>query len=176
MITYIHFTLLACAGEQMYQKQMYPSNATCANWFICRYQTTISVYIYLIWTQCNQQCDQKHWYTHIYITGICPLNKYAFHIVHICFTSLPLQSTYRPHSTLHIREKATNCNCYLPCSIHMLPAINMPLKCHKYMPNISITSCANMRQLCPYIYIYTSYKLTAINKYDQVHKYTCIPH
>ena len=43
----------------------YYKYAEYANCFKCIYQTTMSVYIYLIQTHPNQQCDQEHWYTYI---------------------------------------------------------------------------------------------------------------
>ena len=51
-------------------------------------------YFYLIWTLCNQQCDQKHWYTYISHYWHMPwTNKSA-----TLFTSAPLHV----YHTLHI--------------------------------------------------------------------------
>ena len=36
---------------------------TQVNYFMCTFQMNTSVYIYIIWTYCDQQCDHKHCYT-----------------------------------------------------------------------------------------------------------------
>ena len=40
-------------------------------------------YIYLIWTHCNDQCDQKHWYTYTSHYWYIPMNKYICHTAHL---------------------------------------------------------------------------------------------
>ena len=49
----------------MYQEQKCHSNAT-YDISSCEDMRQLYQYIYLIWTQCNQQCDQKQWYTYIW--------------------------------------------------------------------------------------------------------------
>ena len=49
--------------------------ATYANYFLCRYQTTMSVYIPHMYS-CNQQCHHKLWYTYISHFGTCQWKKY----------------------------------------------------------------------------------------------------
>ena len=58
-------TLFIMLKAFMCQQQICPSNATYANDFMCRYETTKPVYMYFIWTQCNEQCDHDHW--HMYM-------------------------------------------------------------------------------------------------------------
>ena len=47
------------------------------------------------------------------IIGICPLNN-MLKIAYVCCTALLLQFTYRPPITLHVSNKTTTCNSYLP--------------------------------------------------------------
>ena len=44
----------------------------------------ICQYIYLIRTHCNQQCEHKHWYTHISHHWHMALNINTCHITHVC--------------------------------------------------------------------------------------------
>ena len=55
-----------------------------------------------IWTQCNQQCDQKHCYAYIPHYWNMPPHKYACHTGHVCPTACLLYSTYGPNITPHI--------------------------------------------------------------------------
>ena len=88
-------------------------------------------YICLIWTQCNQQCDQEHSYTYITYYWHMPLNKYASHITHSCPTALLLYTTYRHHITTYTSQnlQQTATFFYHAITIHV-PTANMPLKCH----------------------------------------------
>ena len=64
------------------------------------YKGTMPIYI-------QQQQLQSPCIYFAYHIIIC-LNKYTCHITHVYPITLPLQSTYRPHITTHITEKAKN--------------------------------------------------------------------
>ena len=73
--------------------------ATHANYFICRYQTTVFLYIpYMnsmqstIWPQTLLYIHSHYWHM--------PPEQICCHIVHICATALLLWSTYRTHITI----------------------------------------------------------------------------
>ena len=55
-----------CANNNMPQKAIY------ANHFMCTWKTTLSGYICLIWTHCNQHCDQKHLCIHFTLLAYAP--------------------------------------------------------------------------------------------------------
>ena len=65
-----------------------------------------------------------------------PLNKYICHIVHVCFTALPVKSVYRPLITLHIslkktkkkKKKKTTTLTYHGTAIYVPTLVS--LKCH----------------------------------------------
>ena len=69
-----------------------------------------------------------------------PLNKYTCHIAHTCPTAHLLESTYRPHITVHIHQKLINSNIYLPYTAKYVPATNMPFKYHIHIHQKSINS------------------------------------
>ena len=52
----------------------------------CADMRLLCQYIYLILILCNQQCCQEYYYTYISHYWHMPLNKYAFHITHICMS------------------------------------------------------------------------------------------
>ena len=81
-----------CANNK-YVPQM-PQICHMCTWDNCQY-------IYPIWTQCNQQCHNKHWYTYISHYWHIPLSLYAYHITYISTTAL-LQSTYTLHTTAYV--------------------------------------------------------------------------
>ena len=75
----------------------------------CAHRRQLCQYIDLILTQCNQLCEQEHWYTYISHYWHMPLNTvYACHIVHICPTTLLLWSSYKPHITACTHQKPIN--------------------------------------------------------------------
>ena len=108
-------------------------------------------YICLIWTHCNPQCEQEHWYICISNYLHMPLNKYAYHIAHTCSTELKLWSTYRPHITAYISKRINN------NKLQLLFTMLMPYVCQQQicpqLPCIQITSYADRRKLCLYIWL-----------------------
>ena len=88
-LQYLLHLLLPC----MCQQQICLSNVT----YISQIQTNLCAYIRqlcqyecLIWTHCNQQCDQEHLYTYISYYWHMALNKYACHTAYVCSTALQL--------------------------------------------------------------------------------------
>ena len=63
--------------------------------------------IYLIWTQCNQQCHHKHWYTYISHHWHSTPSKYAHYISYACPITPLLWSTYRLYVTAY-KNKTSN--------------------------------------------------------------------
>ena len=107
-------------------------------------------YMCLIWTQCSQMLDQKHWYLYILHYWNMPLTKYACHIGYICPTALLLLSTYRSHSYAQINQKLMKCNIYLPFYFKICNSINIPLKCHICQNHLM---CINGGNIPLYIYM-----------------------
>ena len=62
----------------------------------CAHVRHLCQYTCLIWTHCNQQCEQEHWYTYLSHYWHMPQNKYASH----CITTL----AYRPHITGYLKS------------------------------------------------------------------------
>ena len=100
-------------------------------------------YIYLILTQCNEQCDHEDWHEYIPHYWHLPLNKYVCHTAHVSHcnsTAFYIQTqhscTYplKINDLQHILTKLLHDNVLIT---------NMPLKCHIY------TTCQN-----DLIYIY----------------------
>ena len=78
----------------MYKQQICHSNAIYMPHMpthSCEDIRQLCQYICLIWTQYNQQCDDKYWYTYIHSIGMCPWTN--------------MSATLRPHITLHTRKK-----------------------------------------------------------------------
>ena len=82
------------------------------------------------------------------------------HTVHLCTIALPLSSTYRPHSTLHVGYKIINSISYGPCCHHISAS-------NKYAPQIPYICCicqvVYLQITDSYVSIYTSYDLTTVN-------------
>ena len=98
-------------------------------------------YIYLILTQCNQQCDQKHCYTYTSHYLHMPLNKYACHILYVCPIALILYFMCRPNSTTHTNQKQQTATfIYLTVTLYV-PTTNMPLKYHIYATDANYFIC-----------------------------------
>ena len=51
-----------------------------------------------------------------------PMNKYAYHILHMSPTVLILYSTDELYNTPHISQMTINCNVNLPCYCHICPS------------------------------------------------------
>ena len=82
----------------MYQKQIYPSNAIYGNYFMCRYQTPMSVYIPHMNSMQSTMSPQALVYLPFKLLAYVP-EKYSFHITHACSAALIMYSTYRFHIT-----------------------------------------------------------------------------
>ena len=95
--------------------------------------------IHFIWTQCNQLCDQEHWYTYIWHNWHMPLIKFVWlHKYVPLHFYCNLHS--RPHITEHIHQKSVNCNFITIILQNISQQTNMPSKCQKYAicPNYSM--------------------------------------
>ena len=162
----ISIMLLLCTC----QKLTCPSNATYKLQMAitsCPHMTLLCQYICLIWIHCNQQCEQELWYTFILHHWHMPLNKYAYHTVHMCSTTLLLQSTYIYHITLHISKKTAT------LFIMLLPHMCQQQICPSNATYMPVRSCLCIRQLYHYIYlIWTHCSQHCHHKYW----YTCISH
>ena len=108
---------------------------TYANYLMCGYELTISVYIiYLILTHGHQLCDQEHSYTYISYHSLMPLNKYTCHIIHVFPTALIPSSMCRPHITTHTGQKNKQTATFNQHAITIYaPTGNMTLKCPMYV-------------------------------------------
>ena len=148
----------------MYSTSYFTTSNSCAD------IREIYQYIYLILTHCNQQCDQRHWYTCIPCYWHMPLNEYASHIAHICPTALVPHSAHRLNITAHIHKIVINCNIYLLyyCKIY---AVN------KYAPQLSYTchmaKLHNVHQQRKYANSYATCEHTGINNvtWGAVHRW-----
>ena len=106
LLLYMCVCLYSCMDECMYTDQhtclflwmsvpvMHKFLHMFISMYVSRYVRVYAIVFPCIWTQCNQQHDQEHWYTYISHYWHMPLNKYVCHTAHVC----PM--TY-PH-TLHI--------------------------------------------------------------------------
>ena len=90
-------------------------------------------YIYFTWIYCNQQCNHMNWYTYISNYWHMPLNKYAWHMTHVCPTALIMLSTCWPHITVYISQnQQQQLKVHLPCYNHIFASKNMVLKCNTF--------------------------------------------
>ena len=116
---------------------------------LCAHMRQLCKYTFLIWTKCNQQCDQEHWYPYISHYWYMPLKNMpaTFHInvsLHCCFS-------------LHIDHKI---NFTYKLKNNELPTAYMPLKCHIcQLVHVYIWHNSVNIYIYIYIYIYISYKL-----------------
>ena len=93
--------LLPC----MCQKQMFPSNATCASLFMCTYETIMSVHMpHMNVIPINNVTRDTDIHT-LHIICHMPPSEYACNISYICPTILILLATCRPHTTAHTGKK-----------------------------------------------------------------------
>ena len=94
----------------------------------CADMRHLCYYICLIWTHCNQQCDQKHCYTyishywHMFQTNMSA--KFFIHVPLHCYHNLSIEPT-----SLHLWVKNVIFN-YQTIAMYM-PMTNILLKCHK---------------------------------------------
>ena len=118
--------------------------------------------MYLIWTYCNQQCDQEHWIYTFQINDIYPWTNTppTLHMY------VPLHfycSLHRPHLTAHIKNQYITFTILLQ-NIYPSNAINML--------HAQITQCAFMEGGCYYIcHIWSCYHQWC--KCHDTHNATC---
>ena len=134
-------------------------------------ETTMSVYIYLIWTHCNQHCHRKHWYTYISHHWHMSLNIYACHIRQVCPTTLAV-GLYVDPTVLHIQVKQTmNWNLiYHTISIYV-PAKNGPLKWHIYTTHANYCMCTYETTMSVYLPHMNSMQSTNVNMTTGMHTF-----
>ena len=104
---------------------------------LCQY-----IYIYIIWTPCNQQCDQKWWYT-FHIIGICPEQ--------MC---LPLHfycTLHSPKTTTHISNITNKMNFNLACYCYICANNKYALKLYIYATCPNYSMCINKRSRLIYM-------------------------
>ena len=116
-------------------------------------------YIYLIWTQCNQQCDRKYQYTYISHHWHKPKKLFIWHcpcLSHCMSTILYIQTQ---HYCTHQYNKQQNATV-----IYHAIAI---CASNKYAPEIThichVPKLHSMHQWRMYANIYETYDLTGIN-------------
>ena len=144
-------------------------------------------YIYIIWTQCNQECDQEHKYTFTSQYEHLPLSKYTCDIAHLYTIVLLLWSTYISCITVHTIQKNKQQSAIgTPHSIANMCQKQIALKCHTYQifQYIYLTwTCCNQQcdQEHSYIYIFligiypwedipaTSHKYVPLHWYCSLH-------
>ena len=120
----------------------------------CAHIVQLCQYQYLIWTHCNQQCNQKLLHT-LHITGICPWTIFLPQCIYMSHYSTTVVYIQKAHIT-----KSKNCNFSLPCYCHICAnnkySPEMSHICHKWkLVHVNIWGI--------YVSIYTSYELTTIN-------------
>ena len=117
-----------------------------ANYIMCICNTVMSVYIYLISTHCNHQCDQEHCYTHRNYWHL-PLHKYACDIVHVSHYTATVLHIYWAYKKKLSKLKLL--------STMIFPCMYQQQICPSeatYIPYMKISSCVDIRQLFQYIY------------------------
>ena len=170
VLVYIHFTLLKYAPKQMCQpyciykwKQQSAKiiyHATYMPHIKIRLYTDIQQwcqYICLIWTQCNQHCDQIHWY--IPISRICHwANMSTTLYIHV-----PLHCCCRLHiepTLLHTLVKNKK--------LYYFFTMLLPYMCQQQVCLLKAHIChmwklVNVHQWVKYVNIYAKYELPAIS-------------
>ena len=119
-----------CSSSFTYYCQICARNKPASKCHICQlvhvYMWDNYQYIYLIWTQCHQQCHH---------------NMYTFHIIDIC----PWTNTV---TTLSLKKY---CNSYLPCSCCIYANKNNALKCHIYASHANYFMCISETTMSVYM-------------------------
>ena len=122
--TYLSCYIHICASS-IYASQMpYMSITSCGD------IRQLCLYIYLIWTHCNEHCDQEHGYTCNQYYRHMPLNKYVCHIAHMSHCTSTCRCHINP-TLLHtsIKNQYTTTLIY-HTTVKYVQATNVPLKCH----------------------------------------------
>ena len=86
--------------------------STYANYFMCTRQPCQC--IYLIWTQCNQQCHHKPWNTYISHYWHMPLSRCACHIAYVSITE-----PYKLHITAYVSKTSSQVGYELSSNMYM---------------------------------------------------------
>ena len=88
--------------------------------FMISYETTISIYICLISTKWNQQCDQEHWYTYALHYWHMPPKYMPAKFAHIsplhCYYSLYIDSTLLHMLVTTKKTSQLLCYCHICAS------------------------------------------------------------
>ena len=132
----------------------------------------ICQYIYLLWTQSNQQCE---WISGIHTFTLWAYSPEQIFLPHCtCMSQCTNNVVYLQTTNCCSQEpkKTINCNFIY----HVIPIYMPPKICSsnaKYIPHMQITSFADMRQLCQYTYLIWSH---CNQQCDQKHRYTYISH
>ena len=85
----------------------------------CAHMQQLCQHIHLIWTQCNQQCHQKHRYTYISHYWCMPQSRFASCIGYVSITAVLQWSTCRLHFTAHISKTSNPLGFELSSNMHM---------------------------------------------------------
>ena len=131
-------------------QQLYPSNATYGSYFICRYQTPLSVYI-PYWNSLQSIIWPKVLlYIHFTLLAYAPEQIYLPHHTYRshCTNTLGLWTL---HSTAHISKKKQTATFNYQAITICLSTPNMPLKCHIYATCTNYFMCRNERTMSVYI-------------------------
>ena len=151
----------------MCQQQICPSNVIYANKFMCRYQTTMLLYIPHMSSLQSKLSPQALVYIHLTLLAYCHEHICLLHQTTMSHCTSN-RSTCRYHITAHINQTKQWTATYLSSYKHICAR-------NKYastIPNKSLFSCADVRQLCQYIYL----KWPQYNDHGHDHWHAYITH
>ena len=97
--------------------QKYHTYVTYSNYFLFRYQKSVSAYTYCELIAINSVTRNTGIHT-FHIIGNCPWTNVC-HIAGTCPTTLLLQTKNRPHNTSYISKRKTKCNFNLPMLLYI---------------------------------------------------------
>ena len=88
----------------------------------------------LIWTHCNQQCNQEHWYTYIHTIGISPWTNMPvtlnIAVLLCCYSRLHVAPDYLTYELKQVSQQALSS---AVCNMHMCYAFGNHIYSFSFM-------------------------------------------